>query len=80
MMGPRELKLREQAAESFPPDGVAYFADGLAQAALRDAQLWDALEEACNGWEDTLGYKGTYLTHKHGDAEDIARLRALLNE
>jgi hypothetical protein len=37
-----------------------------------------ALKEALDGWEDAAQYKGEFLMKKHGDAEDIARLRALL--
>lgn len=37
-----------------------------------------ALKEACDGWEEASQYKGEFLAWKHGDADDIARLRKLL--
>ena len=43
--------------------------------ALRKA-LWDAID----GYEECAQYKGDYLSQKHGDAEEIARLRELLNK
>lgn len=46
----------------------------------REQQLADALKEALDGWEDAANYKGDYLAKKHGDAEDIARLRKLLED
>lgn len=79
-IGPREKALRDEAAESFPPDGSAYFKDPFALAGLERIQLLDALEEALEGWEDASQYKGEHLAKKHGDAEDIARLRALLGK
>ena len=79
-MGPREKKLRESAAVSFPPDGSAYFDDFLAQHTLACVRVLDALEEALNGWEDAAQYKGEFLAKKHGDADDIARLRKVLEE
>ena len=39
-----------------------------------------ALEEALDGWEYAAQYKGEYFVKKHGDTEDIARLRKLLDE
>jgi len=77
-MGPREKALRESAAENFPPDGEGYFRVPLAQNALLGAQLLDSFEEALNGWEYAAQYKGEFLAKKHGDADDIARLRKLL--
>lgn len=47
---------------------------------LSKARLLDALEEALNGWEYAASYKSDFLRKKHGDAEDIARLRKLLEE
>jgi hypothetical protein len=41
----------------------------------RVAVLEAALREACDGFEYCSQYKGEYLAEKHGDAEDIARLR-----
>lgn len=43
----------------------------------RDA-LREALKEALDGWAYAASYKGDYFREKHGDDEDIARLRALL--
>lgn len=40
--------------------------------------LEDALHEALLEWEYSTHYKGEYLTKKHGDLDDIARLRALI--
>lgn len=37
-----------------------------------------AAREALDGWEEGTQYKGAYLTAKHGDAERIAELRALV--
>ena len=42
----------------------------------RVQELEQALREALDGWEDAAQYKGGYLSTKHGDADDIARLRA----
>lgn len=47
--------------------------------AERDA-LREALKEAIEGWEDGAAYKGEYLREKHGDAEGIAKARAVLAE
>lgn len=44
----------------------------------RAEALARALEEALEAWEYAAKYKGEYLADKHGDFEDIARLRALL--
>jgi hypothetical protein len=44
----------------------------------RIAELEAALKEAIEGWEDGANYKGDYLRAKHGDTEDIARVRAVL--
>lgn len=79
-MGPRETALRESAVANFPPDGAAYFADPLGMTCIERRQLLDALEEALNGWEYAAGYKGEFLMKKHGDAEDIARLRKVLED
>lgn len=79
-MGPREKELRDEAARCFPPDGATYFADPFAMAALEHRQLRDALEEALSGWEYAAQYKGEFLAKKHGDAEDIVRLRKVLKE
>jgi hypothetical protein len=45
----------------------------------RVAQLEQALREALDGWEDAVQYKGGYLSTKHGDADEMARLRAVLD-
>ena len=39
-----------------------------------------ALEEALDGWEDASHYKGEWLAKKHGDIQDIVRLRKLLDD
>lgn len=79
-MGPREKKLRDSAVANFPPDGASYFADPIGMACVERRQLLDALEEALNGWEYAAGYKGEFLAKKHGDTEDIARLRKVLSD
>ena len=52
--------------------------DQLAAARQERAALEQALREAIEGWDYNRGYKDEYLVKKHGDREDIARLRALL--
>ena len=42
-------------------------------------KLVEGLRDALEGWEYAAEYKGEYLLEKHGDAEDIERLRALLH-
>ena len=42
------------------------------------ADLAAELEEALDGWEEGAQYKGEYLRDKHGDAEGIAKGRAVL--
>lgn len=42
--------------------------------------LVEALRDAIEGYEECSQYKGDYLQEKHGDAEDIARLKAVLAE
>lgn len=79
-MGPREKKLRDEVTSCFPPHAEEYFKDPLARVGLERRQLLDALEEALNGWEDAAQYKGEFLAKKHGDAEDIARLRKVLSD
>lgn len=49
-------------------------------AASRIMELEAALGEALEGWEDGANYKGEYLKEKHGDAADIARVRAVLQK
>ena len=44
------------------------------------SMLKEALEEALDGWEYAAQYKGEYFIKKHGDSEDIARLRKLLDD
>lgn len=41
--------------------------------------LLDALQEAVDGWEEGSQYKGEFLREKHGDAEGIAKVRALIS-
>jgi len=43
-----------------------------------NAKLREALKDAIDGYEESAGYKGDYLFNKHGDAEEIARLKAAL--
>lgn len=45
-----------------------------------NAVLRAALREALGEWESNAQYKGEYLREKHGDAEEIEKFRALLNE
>lgn len=47
-------------------------------AAEERGALRAALKEACEGWEEASQYKGEFLACKHGDADNIARLRKLL--
>ena len=42
--------------------------------------LEDALQDAIDGYEECAQYKGDYLFNKHGDAEEIARLKAALEK
>ncbi len=37
-----------------------------------------ALSDMCDLAEENSQYKGDYLSHKHGDAEEIAKARAIL--
>lgn len=46
----------------------------------RIRELEAALAEAIEGWEDGANYKGDYLRKKHGDAEGIAKARAVLQK
>jgi hypothetical protein len=78
-MGPREKVIRENATLCYPPAGEEWLNRPESRAVLREYQLLDALEEALNGWEYAAGYKGEFLAKKHGDAEDIARLRQVLS-
>lgn len=80
-MGPREKKLREHLAKipGVSTDMVLAASHGW-RSDLREARLADALQEALTGWEYAAQYKGDYLAEKHGDAEDIAQLRAVLAE
>jgi hypothetical protein len=41
-------------------------------------ELEKAATEALDGWKYNCSYKGVFLTQKHGDHEDIARLRAIV--
>ena len=68
-MGPRETKLREQAAVTFPPDGARYFeGDILAQHSLVCARVLDALEEALAGWDpESAGYERLRAVLKEAD-------------
>jgi hypothetical protein len=45
----------------------------------RVEELEAALGEALEGWGNAALYKGEYFIEKHGDAENIARLRAALS-
>lgn len=42
--------------------------------------LYNALVECVELYEEAAAYKGEYLTRKHSDAEEIARFRALLQK
>ncbi len=44
----------------------------------RLTKLESGLSSALDGWAYASQYKGEFLADKHGDAEDIAELRALL--
>ena len=46
----------------------------------RVAQLEQALLEAIEAWEYAAEYKGEHLQNKHGDDDEIARLRAILDK
>jgi hypothetical protein len=50
----------------------------LKEAHARIAVLEAAAREALDEWEDGLGYKGTYLSAKHGDPERLAQLREVV--
>ena len=52
----------------------------LLEANKRIAELEVALEEAIEGWEEGAAYKGDYLREKHGDAQAIAKARAVLRK
>lgn len=43
-------------------------------------ELKSALKEALEGWEYAAKYKGDFLSKKHGDFEDISKLRKLLEK
>lgn len=59
---------------------IAECADLLDKALVENAVLKAALTEALDGWEYNAQYKGAYFIKKHGDAEDITRLRALCHK
>ena len=80
LIGPREKEFLAEAARDFPPDGAGYLEDPIAQTIRREKRLLDALEEALEGWDYAAQYKDEFLRKKHGDNEDIARLRVLLKE
>lgn len=42
--------------------------------------LLQLLEEALEGYEDCISYKSEYLVEKHGDKEEIARIRKAMGE
>jgi DNA-directed RNA polymerase subunit RPC12/RpoP len=52
--------------------------DAHAAGVVEVERLRAALAEALDGWEYAAKYKSAFLATKHGDAADIARLRALL--
>jgi hypothetical protein len=77
----REMKalIRElEQAVAFADDNRTFQAERAdkAEALIRD--LTAALEEAIEGFQEGGHYKGDYLRDKHGDAEDIERLRTIL--
>ena len=49
------------------------------EARARVTALEKELAEALDGWAEAAQYKGDYFREKHGDMEEIERLRALLN-
>lgn len=53
-------------------------AAGMAEKNERIAELEAALSDAIEGWQEGAAYKGDYLREKHGDAEGIAKARAIL--
>ena len=67
----------EVSTPSIAPTIAALCADRLRLEA-EVAALRAALTEALEGWEYAAQYKGEYFIKKHGDADDITRLRALL--
>ncbi len=80
-------RLREKAAYIYDLDSGSGDAQTIFEAATlieqqrkRIEELESMLIEAIEGWEDGSNYKGDYLKAKHGDAEGIARARALLGE
>ena len=46
----------------------------------RVQELEQALLDAIEAWEYAAEYKGEHLQNKHGDADEIARLRAILDK
>ena len=46
----------------------------------RAERLTSMLNDALNEWADAAQYQGEYLLKKHGDMEEIARMRAALAE
>ena len=48
----------------------------IAELEAENAKLKEALKDAIDGYEECAQYKGDYLFNKHGDAEEIARLKA----
>ena len=52
--------------------------DTIEELEAENAKLREALKDAIDGYEECAQYKGDYLFNKHGDAEEIARLKAAL--
>jgi hypothetical protein len=52
--------------------------DVMQDAGAEIESLRAALTEALDGYADACAYKDAYLVKKHGDLEDIARLREVL--
>jgi hypothetical protein len=77
-------RLRASIGDSFTPD--PRFDDCQEAASLieslseRVGELERGLGEALDGWQEGAEYKGEYLKAKHGDAEEIAKWRALLSK
>lgn len=50
----------------------------IAELEAENLMLREALGDAIDGYEECAAYKGEYLYNKHGDKNEIARLRAAL--
>lgn len=77
-----EIAVEGYAVEADDVAGIIARHHAARLAALQGqvAAMREALSEAIEGYEEGTRYKGEYLTQKHGDAKEIARMRALLEE